>query len=337
MSSDIPIVKIGGEAPKTNIRVAPGKCTTAGYFVFAFLVIIGLYAFGLMVAIWSSNDYSLLDQYFGMVFALTAVAMILPVRDTAKDINPSHCWQKSWHHFYNLVILFTVSMFLIFVAVTIMLLNGVFPDSLAPEKTAVIGITAGLCLGLLLIIFKGTDGVTYMFTFWLLLMIIVSMNLPLPYAWMNIVGGLVSALLIVWLLMTGIGCIARTQALHEHFAVGLAFVWSIYSFFGDWRYWYTRPFRDYGALFAIGFAAGAGRALWRYFLFWLMKKYDGFDPNSVEEIALTGHEADVSDTEEADEKTELMRVEYPTTSLLVRGPSSSVSQLHRPQRLGRVK
>ena len=292
------------KSPDVTYKVPQGKCTTAGYVVFSGVVIIALYAIGMMIAIWSSNDYTMLDQYFILVFCITAIAMVFPERDTPQDIVPGgHCWQKSWRHFYNLTILFTVSMFLVFVAVTILMLNGIFPDSIQPEKTAVIGITAGLCLGLALVIFKGTEGVTYMFTFWLLLMVIVWMNLPLPYAWMNIVGGLMSALFISWILMSGLSCIAKTQELHEHMAVGLAFVWAIYSRFADWRYYYTLPFREYGTIFAVGFAAGVGRALWRWFyLKVILKRCDQQDSTS---IALTTAASDLSESDEDEKEMEI--------------------------------
>lgn len=279
-----------------------------------------MFAFALLVAVWA-GDMGALVVYFGLIFSLECLAMICPVSETASDelLNGwGSCFRKSWKYKYNLIIQFTTVMFLMFVITCVILLNvkptGVTDD----DKIIPVAITIGVMISGATVLFTGTRRVTYALSFWLLFFVVAFLEIPFP-SWLNVFGGLLAAFFVTFVLDKLFNCFMKAQELHEHLAIGMGLVFSIYSLFDDWRYWYSRPYKEYAPLMGMSVGAGLFRMIYRYML-----KRCSPDPH---DIALTNGSPDGPDDVSEDDD----EFEYDRQKLLVRSvPISQLRGHHQP-------
>jgi hypothetical protein len=274
--------------------------TALGKVVSAVALAVSLFAFGLLIAVWV-GDMNMLVVYFGFVFALECVAMLCPIRNFPEDeVDHAWCWRKSGHYHYNLIMQFTTVMFLIFVVTCVVLISAVKPVGEDDSVVIPVAVTTSLVLGIVLMAWTGVRKMTYAFAFWLLFAVIMFLDIPLPFAWLNVFGGILSVFVITVILEKIVDCTTKVREIHEHIAIGTGLIFSAYSLFGDWRYWYSRPYRDYMPLFFMGFGAG----IVRMFYLFLIEKYWGRD-TKLTLGNIDGGFSDDSDDESYD--TQLMR------------------------------
>lgn len=275
------------------------RLTAAGKIVALGSTFVALFAFGLLVAVWA-GDMSSLIVYFGFIFGLECLFMIVPAPTRPEDYDPdTYICRKSWRYHYNLMIQFTTVMFLLFVITCVVLMNGVKPVGRDDNKVIPVAITISLVLGVVVSLIQGVRRFTYMASFWILFSLLLALDIKMPNVWLNIFGGLAAIFLVTLAIETTIQCCTKSKDLHEHLAVGLALVFSAYSLFDDWRYWYTRPYRQYGPMFAMAVGAGILRALNRYF----QQRLTG-----TKEIAYTNSDIDGDGDVSDDEEMELRRL-----------------------------
>jgi hypothetical protein len=314
-----------------GIATHPHGLTVAGKVITGGVLIVALWAFGCLIALWS-NDYGALKWYFAFVFTVESIAMIIPVRPRLEDLEQTYCFRKSWPFFFNGAIQLTTIMFLVFVAVAIVLLGVVQPVGTDPYKTIPIAVTTGLIVALVLMAWQGIAGSTFLISFWLLFTVLLFLNIPLPYDWMKIFGGFATMFAVTAALQCCLRCTTHVQELHEHLAVGLALIWSIYSLFGDWQVWYTKSYKEYTPLFVMGMGAGVARLLYRWVLIRLLRHYDHL--TDAKEVQLTAGSLDGDDDDsdpDAEDTAMLPKRGQPKKGYGVSGLRSHVNALSVPR------